>query len=99
MKTLKLYWSRFRTAMPEALKKLAWVLTGISVACVAMLAAIHQYDVLEKWTDPLAIVVVFCAGGIAFLQFTTANPVIRDATPQTSAKVLSKAVAEEKSIQ
>lgn len=83
MKTLKLYWLRLISKMPQALKNLAWLLGAIAATSLVLLSTAEQFNITPEWVDRIRTVAWFTGGGLTFLQFTSRDKNIRDETPKT----------------
>jgi len=80
MKTLKLYWLRFQSKTPKALKKLQWFLGAVAAAAIGALEIIDRFAYAPDWRQALVIVASVSTGGILFLKFSTSDPKIQDLT-------------------
>ncbi|MFZ4705584.1 MAG: hypothetical protein ACOYMF_06200 [Bacteroidales bacterium] len=73
MKTLKLYWLRFFSETPKALKKLMVFFGSISMTCFTITGMIAIYGTATNWKEGLLKVGMITAGLAAGLKFATTD--------------------------
>ncbi len=82
MKTLKLYWLRFKSQTPQMLKNIQKVLLAISAGAGGAIVVMEKYDMGDSALCTFAkYACVACAFAVPILQFATSDKQLQDTTP------------------
>lgn len=78
MKTVKLYWLRFKSETPKAIKRLQLLCGAVAASSIAAIGIIDQFGMATDWKEMLVKIALVATGGATFLQFTTKDKSLQD---------------------